>query len=348
MWRRSSRSLPRRKPSTPGCTPITISARTRPWIWRFPRACFGPTGRPASTPPTGRARSSPRRRRHWSSTSSSHPVNHRQPLRPSSSRCASHPAATSRSAPGASRCQNKSLAGRTVTVWADLRSIHLSLDGEVVRTVQSRLVPEDLTHLAMRGARPAGPQPDRPALRRANGMAVVRPGDVVEIDRTVTKDGVVSIAGSSHLVGFAWARRRVTLRLDGHLMHAVIDNALVGTWPCPIDTDQLGRLSGARTPSTPLPPPPLPPGSLRAQRKVHASGRIMVAGQNIKLGPRHRGKIVTVVIEDTHLRVMYGEEEIAVRPRRNLKPITRFHVTGAGVNNPNRQASPDDNPSKMS
>ena len=31
--------------------------------------------------------------------------------------------------------------------------------------------------------------------------------------------------------------------------------------------------------------------------KVHASGRIMVAGQNIKLGPRHRAKIVTVVNE---------------------------------------------------
>jgi transposase InsO family protein len=227
---------------------------------------------------------------------------------------------------------HKSLAGRTLSVWADLRSIHVSLDGEVLRTVRSRLVPEDLTHLAMRGARPAGPEPDRPALRRANGTAVVRPGDAVEIERTVTKNGTVSIAGASHLIGFAWAGRRVTLRLDGHLMHAVIDNALVGTWPCPLGNEQLRRLSGARAPSTPLPPPPLPAGSLRAQRKVHGSGRIMVAGQNIKLGPRHRGKIVTVVIEDTHLRILHGEEEIAVRPRRNLKPITRFHVTGAGAN----------------
>jgi hypothetical protein len=138
---------------------------------------------------------------------------------------------------------HKSLTGRTLTVWADLRSIHLSLDGEVLRTVRSRLVAEDLIHLAMRGARPAGPEPDRPALRRANGTAVVRPGDVVEINRTVTKDGVVSIAGSSHLIGFAWAGRRVTLRLDGHLMHAVIDNALIGTWPCPLGINQLGRLT---------------------------------------------------------------------------------------------------------
>jgi hypothetical protein len=56
-----------------------------------------------------------------------------------------------------------------------------------------------------------------------------------------------------------------------------------------------------------------------------------VAGQRIKLGPRHRGKLVTVVIEDTHLRILDGDEEIAVRPRRSPKPITRLHVTGKGV-----------------
>lgn len=73
----------------------------------------------------------------------------------------------------------------------------------------------------------------------------------------------------------------------------------------------------------------------------------MVAGQGIKLGPRHRGKLVTVVIEDTHLRILHNDEEIAVRPRRNLKPITRLHVTGAGVPR-SRQASPDDKPSNKS
>jgi hypothetical protein len=70
----------------------------------------------------------------------------------------------------------------------------------------------------------------------------------------------------------------------------------------------------------------------------------MVAKQSLKLGPRHAGTIVTVVVEDTHLRVLHGEEEIAVRPRRSLAPITRFHVTGAGA----RQTSADDKPSKTS
>ncbi|MEV0705118.1 integrase core domain-containing protein [Saccharopolyspora sp. NPDC050389] len=237
---------------------------------------------------------------------------------------------------------HQAMAGRTVTIWADQRSIHVVANGHVVRTVSSRLRPDDLRHLAMRGARPAGPQPAQPALRRLNGTPVLPEGGAVEIDRTVTRHGAVSIAGTTHLIGFAHAGRKVTLRLDGHLMHAILDNALIGSWPCPISTDRLTRLHRARTPSTPLPPPPLPAGSLRAQRKVHASGRIMVAGQRIKLGPRHRGKLVTVVIEDTHLRILHGEEEIAVRPRRDLTPITRLHVTGAGVTPRSGQASPDD------
>jgi transposase InsO family protein len=241
-----------------------------------------------------------------------------------------------------------SMAGRTVTIWADLRSIHVTMDGHLIRTLTSRLHRDDLRRFAMRGARPAGPAPAKPALRRINGTLVIPEERVVEIERTVTRSGAVAIAGAQHVVGFAWAGRKVVLRLDGHLMHAIADNALIGTWPCPISTDHLARVSGARTPSTPLPPPPLPAGSLRAQRKVHASGRIMVAGQNIKLGQRHRGKLVTVVIEDTHLRILDGEEEIAVRPRRSLKPITRFYVTGAGVSPRSGQASPDDNRSTMS
>lgn len=236
---------------------------------------------------------------------------------------------------------HRSMAGRTVTVWADLRSIHALVDGQVVRTVSSRLAPEDLGLLAMKGARPAGPPPARPALRRLNGAPAPAQSRAVEVDRVVTRHGTVSIAGERHLVGFAWAGRRVVLRLNGHLMHAIADGALVGTWPCPVGADGLARIQGARAPATALPPPPLPAGSLRAQRKVHASGRISVANQCVKVGPRHAGKIVTVVIEDTHLRVLHSGEEIAVRPRKNPGPVTRLYVKGKGTR-PERQASADD------
>lgn len=52
-----------------------------------------------------------------------------------------------------------------MTIWADLRSLHILLDGHLVRTIVSRLLPEDLAYLVMRhGARPAGPAPAAAAL----------------------------------------------------------------------------------------------------------------------------------------------------------------------------------------
>lgn len=47
-------------------------------------------------------------------------------------------------------------AGRTVTVWADDRSIHVILDGHHLKTVSSRLHEEHLRSLLLRGARPPG------------------------------------------------------------------------------------------------------------------------------------------------------------------------------------------------
>lgn len=74
-------------------------------------------------------------------------------------------------APGKQRVAvNQGLAGRTQTFWVDLRSVHLLLDGHLVRTVGSRLLPEDLAYLTMRGARPAGPEPATAALPRAKGQ----------------------------------------------------------------------------------------------------------------------------------------------------------------------------------
>ena len=220
------------------------------------------------------------------------------------------------------------MAGRTLTVWADLHSIHLLLDGHVLRTVASRLLPQDLAFLAMRGARQAGPRarPGRdPAPRR---QPVLAAGQAVEIDRKVHRDGHVFVDGEKYQVGTGHAGTTVTMRLDGHLMHAIADGALAGTWPCPITAERAARMNGARAAATPLPPPPLPAGSIAARRRVHPDGRIMVNKQPMKLGPRHAGKLVTVIIEDTCYRVLHGEEEIAVKPRKDTSPITRLYVRG--------------------
>ena len=220
------------------------------------------------------------------------------------------------------------LAGRTLTVWADLHSIHLLLDGHVLRTVASRLLPQDLAFLAMRGARQAGPEPARAAIQRHDGKPVLAAGQAVEIGRKVQRDGHVTVNGENYQVGMGYAGTAVTMRLDGHLMHAIADDALAGTWPCPVTAERAARMNGARAASAPLPPPPLPAGSIAARRRVHPDGRIVVNKQFMKLGPRHAGKLVTVIIEDTCYRVLHGEEEIAVKPRKDTSPITRLYVRG--------------------
>jgi hypothetical protein len=63
--------------------------------------------------------------------------------------------------------RHEAMAGRTVTVRAEPRTVHVRVDGHAVRTVASRLRLEDLRHLAMRGARPAGPAAAKPRCARS-------------------------------------------------------------------------------------------------------------------------------------------------------------------------------------
>jgi hypothetical protein len=64
----------------------------------------------------------------------------------------------------------------------------------------------------------------------------------------------------------------------------------------------------------------------------------MVNKQPMKLGPRHAGKLVTVIIEDTCYRILHGEEELAVKPRKDTSPVTRLYVRGMKTQTLRRQA----------
>ncbi|MFZ2176539.1 MAG: integrase core domain-containing protein, partial [Rhodococcus sp. (in: high G+C Gram-positive bacteria)] len=86
----------------------------------------------------------------------------------------------------------KSDSGRTVTLWADLASVHVVLDDDVVKTIVSRLTTADLDRLAMRGARPGRPAPALPAFDPAAPSADRVP---IEVDRTATRDGIVALLG---------------------------------------------------------------------------------------------------------------------------------------------------------
>jgi transposase InsO family protein len=207
----------------------------------------------------------------------------------------------------------RGLAGRTVTVWADLRSLHILLEGHLVRTVVSRLLPQDLADLVMRyGARPVGPAPAAPALRQVNGNPVLAADQM--------RDRLCPGQANHHdPAGRPPHARHHRRRFGGHL--AVPDHRRAGRPPA----RSPHRVHSAAASALVRRIDPGPATGAR-QRPVHGERAVHQARAPA------RGKLVTVVIEDTHYRVLHGEEELAIRPRRDTTPITRLYVRGKGTN----------------
>ena len=209
--------------------------------------------------------------------------------------------------------------GQLAHVWADEHSLHIQIGGELVKTVASNLAATDLHELRMRGACPAGPPP---ASRSAARDAALPAGSVVEIDRAVDSSGTCQLGSQKLALGSALANKRVTLRLDGHLVHVLCQGVLAKTLPCPIAADERGRLRGARLTTEPLPPPPA--GPIQVERRVPADGVVMVTRQRIRVGRTYAGKTVTILIEDTCLRVLHNGEELSLHHRTTNQPVTRI------------------------
>jgi transposase InsO family protein len=207
-------------------------------------------------------------------------------------------------------------AGRTITVWADTTVVHLLLDGIRLKTVPSRLTVAYLRQLLTEGGRSAGPPPI-PA-------APAQPGGPIDVDRTVTGNGLIALAGRQHPIGYHLAGRRVTARLDRGVLHVLdTDRALLRSLPNPLDPPEQARIRDAR----PAGPPPVPAAeALRVDRRVSSRGSIAIAQQKIHLGIGHAGRTVTVEDADTTFRIYHGDQLLADVPRTTTQPIARFKV----------------------
>jgi hypothetical protein len=206
-------------------------------------------------------------------------------------------------------------AGKTVTLWADDRSIHITLEGHLLKTMSSRTSLEQLHQLRdKRQTRPAGPPPAAPALPRRKGRVHLPAGMAVEVERTVDRNGIVALAQQDIKLPVTLAGSRVVLRMDEHVLHAISSGRVIRTMPLPITADQRGRLVGVRAASSPLPPSG-PTGPLIVQRRVNVDGFLMVAKQRMRVSPTHVGKIVNVTVEDT----------LPDRPRRRRTRGPRPH-----------------------
>ncbi|MFB7161002.1 hypothetical protein [Streptomyces sp. NPDC056242] len=147
---------------------------------------------------------------------------------------------------------------------------------------------------------------------------------MIEIERKVDLSGVASLGKAKVTIGYELANQRVTLRLDGHLMHVVHDGVLVKILPAPIDADQRTGLRGAKVAAGELPAPAA--GSVRAERRVPADGVIVVARQRLRVGRTYAGELVTVHVEDTYFRITLNGADLSLHPRKTQRPVTRFRA----------------------
>jgi transposase InsO family protein len=206
-------------------------------------------------------------------------------------------------------------AGTTITLWADPTVVHIVCNGIRLKTVPSWLTTGHLHQLLADGGRPAGLPP------LPTGTA--QPGAAIEVDRLVSPIGAIGLAGRQHPVGYHFAGRRVTVRLDHGLLQLVDHGVLLRSLPNPLTPAEQARLRDAR----PAGPPPQPAADpVRVQRRVSCRGTLVVAHQRIHIGIRHAGQTLDVEEADTTWRIYQGDHLLAEAPRTTTKPLARFKV----------------------
>jgi transposase InsO family protein len=200
--------------------------------------------------------------------------------------------------------------GATVTFWADHDAIHLSIAGARVKTIRSHLSTTDLVALAATGGRPAGPSP----------LPAAQPGAALEVDRTVSPGGLVSLGPYRLLAAEILAGRRVSVRIeDATLMFFDPDTReLLRTRPNPLTYDQARILRGAR-PAGPPPRPSVEP--VTVQRRPSATGVILVAGQKLALGRSNAHTVVTVHVAEHTITVDFPDGAQRTFTRTTTQPV---------------------------
>jgi transposase InsO family protein len=201
-------------------------------------------------------------------------------------------------------------AGTVIRFWADCQLIHLSAGGARIKTLRSHLSVNDLARLAANGGAPAGPSPLPP----------IEDGQAVEVDRPVSRGGLVSLGRHRLLAAEILGGQLVGIRIEPAtlMFYDPGSRALLRTRPNPLTSAEVARLRGVR----PAGPPPRPSAEpIQVQRRVSATGVIMVAGQTAALGRAHAGQTVTVLVADTTLAIELGDGDTRVIRRTTTQPV---------------------------
>ena len=200
-------------------------------------------------------------------------------------------------------------AGRTVRFWADVDVIHLTIAGARIKSLRSHLSVADLAQLAKEGAVAAGPPPLPPA----------EDGAAIEVDRAVNNSGLVGLGGRQVLAAEILGGRPVIVRIEPQTLMFLDPQTreLLRVRSNPFTPEQTLRLQGAR----PAGPPPRPRTEpVTVQRRVSATGLIVVCRQRVALGRIHAGHTVTVHVSEHTLAIELDGETRTVR-RTTSRPV---------------------------
>ncbi|MFC4020354.1 hypothetical protein ACFOW4_20750 [Micromonospora sp. GCM10011542] len=177
----------------------------------------------------------------------------------------------------------------------------------------SRLTPGHLRQPLADDGQPAGPPPI------ATGP--VQAGTPIEVERLVNANGLISLAGRQHPVGYHFAGRRVTVRLDRGLMQITTDGVLLRSLPNPLTQAEAASIRDARPAG---PPPASSSEHVWVERRVRCRGSLVIAGQRIHVGIAHAAATITVEDTGTTCRVYDGDQLVTEVPRTTTKAVTRF------------------------
>ena len=202
-------------------------------------------------------------------------------------------------------------AGQIVHIWAGVDLIHLMIDGARVKTIRSHLSVADLAILTAEGAVIAsGPLPLPPA----------EDGDSLEVERCVSRLGLVSLGNRQLLAAEILGGRRVGIRIEpATLMFFDPDSReLLRTRANPLTMEQAGRLRGAR----PAGPPPRPRSEpVTVQRRASSTGVVVVCRQKVALGRAYKHQIVTIHVAETTLAIQLDDAETRTIRRTTTLPV---------------------------
>src|SRR4051812_24374407 len=200
-------------------------------------------------------------------------------------------------------------AGQIVRFWASVDVIHLTIGGGRVKSLRSHLSTADLAQLTADGAVPAGPPP----------LPVEEHGAAIEVNRAVNNSGLVGLAGNQVLAAEILGGRPVIVRIEpATLMFLDPDTReLLRVRPNPLTHEQAIRLQGAR----PGGPPPRPRSEpVTVQRRVSATGVIVVCRQRVSLGRVHAGRMIHVHVSEHTLAIELDGETRTIR-RTTTRPV---------------------------